>query len=88
MQVKNFLNAAAAILWASAMLFSVDEMLAQPAVIVDSLRKEVGSQSGVKKVDALNALARAYWRTMPDTALVYALQAQTLAESITLHSWT
>lgn len=82
MQVKNFLNAAAAILWASAMLFSVGEMLAQPAVNVDSLRKEVSSQSGVKKVDALNALARAYWRTMPDTALVYALQAQTLAESI------
>lgn len=82
MQAKPLLCRVVLALWACLMLLIADSALAQFAPVVDSLCKEVERQSGDKKVDALNALARAYWRTTPDTALEYALQAQRLAESI------
>ncbi|MCS7013845.1 MAG: tetratricopeptide repeat protein [Chloroherpetonaceae bacterium] len=64
----------------AAVWYSPHLAAAQP--LIDSLKRVVETADGTCKVDALNALARAYWRAAPDSTLQYALQAQALAEQI------
>ncbi len=76
----NLLSACCCYVW----MVVLAMLTAAPAALepIDSLKHAAQTLEGRSKVAALNALARAYWRNQPDSALHYAQQAQTLAESL------
>lgn len=79
--MRSFLNSWQISLTVLALLLPSNLVMPQDPLL-DSLKRSTQTLQGLHKVDALNALARAYWRNQPDSALHYALQAQALSESL------